>query len=159
MPATFIFVRHGESRKAMSKHGESMDLGLTEQGKAQAQDAGEWIADLGLLPDLIVHTRTARTRETAHLIAKRYAKIPPIHQVAAGFRDLAGLHKKLEQWTRKHPAQVVLFCGHHSSQQALTRAFGLGLKAKERGVVVVGLPSGEARASTLRRSRPQNPDR
>ena len=149
MPTTFIFVRHGESRKATSEQGNSMDLGLTEQGKAQAKDAGEWIADLGLLPDLIVHTRTVRTRETAQIIAKRYAKTPPIHQVAAGFRDLDGLHKKLEQWTRKHPAQVVLFCGHHSSQQALTRAFGLGLKAKERGVVVVGLVDGEASPTTL----------
>jgi bisphosphoglycerate-dependent phosphoglycerate mutase len=112
MPCTFIFVRHGESRKGTNERGNTADLGLTETGVAQATAAGEWIVDLGL-------------------------------QVAAGFRDLDGLHRKLNQWTRKNPAKVVLFCGHHSSQQALTRAFGLGLQSRERGVVVVGLPTGE----------------
>jgi phosphohistidine phosphatase SixA len=143
MPCTFIFVRHGESRKGTNERGNTADLGLTETGVAQATAAGEWIVDLGLQPELIVHTRTARTCETAELIAKRFEVSPPMLQVAAGFRDLDGLHRKLNQWTRKNPAKVVLFSGHHSSQQALTRAFGLGIQSRERGVVVVGLPTGE----------------
>ena len=110
------------------------------------------------MPETAHHHAFRRCQETGNaacLACNRLLK----GQVSTGFRGISGLRKELEQWTRKHPAYIVLFGGHHSSQQALTRAFGLGLKAKARGVVVVGLPSGEAQSSTWRHSRTKNLDR
>jgi broad specificity phosphatase PhoE len=146
MTSTFIFVRHGAANKTKDASGKTVDHGLTPRGIEHAKDAGRFILSLGITPQIIVHTRTPRTHQTAQLIAATYAEAIPMRQAKAGFRDLDGLHAKLEEWTRNQPAEVVLFCGHHSSQQALTREFRLGLKQKERGVIVLGLATGECRA-------------
>jgi phosphohistidine phosphatase SixA len=145
MTSTFIFVRHGAANKTKDANGKTVDYGLMPRGIEYAKDAGRWILSLGIIPQLIVHTQTPRTRQTAELIAATYAEAIPMRQVKAGFRNINKLHKKLEQWTRNQPAEVVLFCGHHSSQQALTQAFRLGLNQKERGVIVFGLTTGECR--------------
>jgi len=145
MIKTFIFVRHGSADKFKNQLGKTVDHGLTPEGVVQAQSAGQWIQSLGITPDLIVHTTTPRTIETAQIIAELYDDAIPTIKSKSGFSTLDGLHKKLEQWTLNNPARVVLFCGHHTSQQALTSALKLGLSKEERGVVVVGLPTGECR--------------
>jgi|GEM_PF-4771147 len=143
MTNTFIFVRHGSADKFKNHSGKTVDRGLTKVGVGEAKSAGEWLQSLGITPDLIVHTTTPRTIETAEIISELYGGLIPTLKSKSGFRSLGGLHKKLQQWTINHPSKIVLFCGHHSSQQALTSALKLGLSKEERGVVVVGLPTGE----------------
>ena len=145
MIKTFIFVRHGSADKFKNDSGKTVDRGLTNDGIGQARSAGEWLQSLGITPDLIVHTTTPRTIQTAEIIGELYGGDIPLVMSKSGFRTLEGLHKKLEQWTIDHPSSVVLFCGHHTSQQALTSALKLGLSKEERGVVVVGLLTGECR--------------
>ncbi|MDG1480677.1 MAG: phosphoglycerate mutase family protein [Myxococcota bacterium] len=145
MTSTFIFVRHGAANKTNDASGKTVDLGLTPCGIAHARDAGRRLLALSITPQLIVHTSTPRTRQTAQLIAAAYAEVIPMRQARAGFRDLDGLDAKLAKWTRSSPAEVVLFCGHHSSQQALTRAFRLDLKRAERGVILLEPTTGECR--------------
>ena len=145
MIKTFIFVRHGASDKVKNHRGKGVDRGLTNDGVGQAKSAGQWLQSLGITPDLIVHTTTPRTIQTAEIIGELYGGGIPLVRSKSGFRTLKGLHKKLEQWTINHPSKVLLFCGHHTSQQALTSALKLGLSKEERGVVVVGLPKGECR--------------
>jgi phosphohistidine phosphatase SixA len=145
MTTTFIFVRHGSADKFKNHRGKTVDRGLTPDGVAHARSAGQWLQSLGIVPDLIVHTTTPRTSQTSEVILKQYGGAIPIVKTKSGFRSLEGLHKKLEQWTTKHPSNVVLFCGHHTSQQALTKALNLALTSKDRGVVVVGLPTKESR--------------
>jgi broad specificity phosphatase PhoE len=150
MTTTFIFVRHGAADKVKNHLGKTVDHGLTPEGVVQAQSAGQWIQSLGITPDLIVHTTTPRTIETAQIIAELYDDAIPTIKSKSGFSTLDGLHKKLEQWTLNNPARVVLFCGHHTSQQVLKRAFRLGLSKEERAVVVIGLPTGESRSIGLK---------
>ena len=139
MPTTtrFVFVRHGDYPRLQPK-GPARDAeGLSDDGRAQAQAAGRWLSSQGLLPDLVVHTHTARTRETAQAVVAALGADIPLKQFRHGFGDMADLNAKLRAWTADHPAAVVLFCGHHSSQQALGRALGHKLPRAGRFLVVL----------------------
>ena len=50
---------------------------------------------------------------------------------------MADLDGKIAQWASQHPAGVVLFCGHDSSQRAITRLFGLDVSRDARSVLVL----------------------
>jgi len=145
MLRTFVFVRHGQALKTANPPGKPVDNGLTLRGKQQALDAARWLQSQGIEPDAIVYTQTPRARETASIIVGHYGGIPRLIQTRSGFRDQSGLHKKLKQWSNQSD-QTLLFCGHHSSQAALTKALSLPISQKERGVIVVDLQ--EWRAST-----------
>ena len=153
MNSTFVFVRHGAANKTRDEDGKAQDNGLTPCGIAHARETGRRLLSLGITPQLIVHTRTPRTRQTAHLIAAAYASEIQIKTTKSGFRDLDGLHTKLAGWTRSSPPGVVLFCGHHSSQQALTRAFRLGLKRADRGVILLEPVTGACRSIEVEADR------
>jgi broad specificity phosphatase PhoE len=64
----FVFARHGESVLNTERrvNGDpSVDVPLTDEGKAQAHKLGVEIANIGF--DLCIHTRFSRTRETAEI--------------------------------------------------------------------------------------------
>ena len=149
MPSTFIFVRHGENLKTKDGAGRSVDNGLTPGGLEYAHRAAEWVQSIGISPGLIVHTRKPRTRQTARVIAGLYRDETPIFEARSGFLDMTGLEAKLTRWTRNRSADVVLFCGHHTSQRVLTNTFGLQLKPQERVVIVLDLPTEEERSWSL----------
>jgi phosphohistidine phosphatase SixA len=136
-PTRFAFVRHGKT-PGLQPRGPARDAeSLSESGQAQACAAGRWLAAQGLRPDLVVHTETARTRETAQAVVAALGTDIPLEQFRHGFGDLADLNDKLATWTANHSAAFVLFCGHHTSQQALARALGRKLPRTERVVVVL----------------------
>jgi phosphohistidine phosphatase len=59
---TLVLLRH---TKAEHTFGVSdADRGLTDRGKADARAAGRWLADQGLLPDLVLCSPSRRTKET-----------------------------------------------------------------------------------------------
>ncbi len=149
MSSTFIFVRHGENLKTKDDAGRSVDNGLTPDGLEYAQRAAEWMQSIANSPGLIVHTRKPRTRQTARVIAGLYRDETPIFEARSGFSNMTGLEAKLTQWTRNRSADVVLFCGHHTSQVVLTNTFGLQLKPKERVVLVLKSPTEEDRDWSL----------
>jgi 2,3-bisphosphoglycerate-dependent phosphoglycerate mutase len=69
MTATLVLLRHGESTwNAAGKFTGWVDVGLSQDGEAEARRGGELLADAGLLPD-VCHTsvlrRAIRTAEIA----------------------------------------------------------------------------------------------
>lgn len=72
--AVLHLVRHGESGWNVERRiqGQSaLAAGLTETGREQARQTGEWLAEHAPDADLIVASDLRRTRETAEIIADR----------------------------------------------------------------------------------------
>ena len=121
---TVVFVRHGDRPRPKDK--------ITPLGRAQARVIGAWLADQGYDPDLFVHTRTVRTRETLEGVAEAMGSAAPIRPVPGGFQDFAGLERVVAGETG-----LVVFCAHHPMQGFLQRTFQLPMTAADRGVVVL----------------------
>jgi broad specificity phosphatase PhoE len=88
-PATFYFVRHGESEaNAARRFAGQSDSPLTERGRRQAEAIAEELADVKF--DRIVSSDLSRTRETAEAIAKRQGigleVIPELREIDVGDR-------------------------------------------------------------------------
>jgi broad specificity phosphatase PhoE len=71
------FVRHGESIVNASNVfsttvGSKHDLGLTEQGRQQANSGAQAALRTGIKPDLIIASPLKRAQETAAIIADAY---------------------------------------------------------------------------------------
>lgn len=135
----FVFVRHGECVKHEDKTAKAKAKELTPLGGEQAKAVGRWLKHIQLCPSTIIHTQTQRTKETAHHIIESLsdAKIERV-TCRSGFRNIRGFESKWAQWgqTLTKP-KVVIFVGHHSSQQTLTRCFKLPIKTKDRSIVVL----------------------
>jgi broad specificity phosphatase PhoE len=67
--ADFYFIRHGESEgnRAGIIQGRAPSA-LTQRGRAQAREAGDWMRSRGL--DLILYSPLARAEQTARIIAE-----------------------------------------------------------------------------------------
>jgi broad specificity phosphatase PhoE len=120
----FVFARHGESVLNIERriNGDpSVEVALTEEGRSQAHKLGVEIANIEF--DLCVHTRFARTRETAEIaLAGRevpFAVEPLLDDIDVG--DFEG--EKLETyraWKHSH-AREVPFPGGESLDNAALR--------------------------------------
>jgi broad specificity phosphatase PhoE len=120
----FVFARHGESVLNIERrmNGDpSVEVALTEEGRSQAHKLGVEIANIEF--DLCVHTRFARTRETAEIaLAGRevpFAVEPLLDDIDVG--DFEG--EKLETyraWKHSH-AREVPFPGGESLDDAALR--------------------------------------
>ncbi|QES46928.1 histidine phosphatase family protein [Streptomyces venezuelae] len=70
-----LVVRHA---KAVPKDAaEDFERGLSERGRADAPEAGRWLADTGLGADLVLCSPARRTRQTWQLIAPVLPDPPP----------------------------------------------------------------------------------
>ena len=63
-PRRLVLVRHAEAGPA----AVDADRQLTPGGERQAADAGRWLADAGVRPDLVVGSPARRTRQTWDLL-------------------------------------------------------------------------------------------
>jgi len=73
---TLLLLRHG---KAESYNADSdRERMLTGRGARDASSVGEWLADGGLLPDLVIASDAARARQTANLAAEAMHYDSPI---------------------------------------------------------------------------------
>jgi phosphohistidine phosphatase len=72
---TLVLLRHAKAETP----GDQLDFDrrLTEKGAADADAAGAWLADEGLVPDLVICSPAARTRQTWHGVAVALAQAAP----------------------------------------------------------------------------------
>ena len=120
----FVFVRHGESVLNIERriNGDpSVEVPLTELGESQAHKLGVEIANIGF--DLCVHTRFARTRQTAEIAlagrAVPFAVEPLLDDIDVG--DLEGeTLEAYRAWKHSH-AREVPFPGGESLDDAARR--------------------------------------
>jgi len=129
----FVFVRHGTYDKTTPN---PKTASLLERGRSEARRAGEFLRLQGISPDLIVTTRTARTTETAEIIAATLGTAIPIRTTSGGFAPGKGdLEAKLQEWTQDapHPVKTLLLVGHHPQQDYCLRELGRQVEIPREG--------------------------
>ena len=120
----FVFARHGESVLNVERriNGDpSVDVPLTDEGRSRAHKLGVEIANIEF--DLCVHTRFARTRETAEIaLAGRdvpFTVEPLLDDIDVG--ELEGEEiETYRAWKHSH-AREVPFPGGESLDDAALR--------------------------------------
>jgi phosphohistidine phosphatase len=68
---TLLMLRH--SKSAYPEGAADIDRPLSPRGQRDAVSAGTWIGGQGLIPDLVVCSAAARTRQTWDLVSDRLA--------------------------------------------------------------------------------------
>ncbi len=61
-----VVVRHAKAEQVASS---DMERGLTDRGRADAAEAGAWLASRGFVPDHVLVSSAVRTRETWEAVA------------------------------------------------------------------------------------------
>ena len=120
----FVFARHGESALNLERriNGDpSVDVPLTEDGRSQAHRLGVEIANISF--DLCIHTRFARTRQTAE-IALDGRDVPLTEEPLLDDIDVGELEgetlEAYRAWKHSH-AREVPFPGGESLDDAAVR--------------------------------------
>lgn len=70
---TLIIMRHAEAEWGMDDFNRS----LTRRGHAQAPQAGSWLMEQGLIPDMLVSSAALRTRQTTTWISEALGEKAP----------------------------------------------------------------------------------
>ncbi|MCG6902869.1 MAG: histidine phosphatase family protein [Rhodobacter sp.] len=81
MTLRLILTRHAKSSWDMPATGDH-DRPLNARGREAAQAIGQWLADNGYAPDLVLSSDAARTRETWALMAASFATAPKVEWIA-----------------------------------------------------------------------------
>jgi broad specificity phosphatase PhoE len=139
----YVLARHGESTLNFENriNGDpAVPVALTEQGRAEARLLGEQLAHVQL--DLCVHTRFARTLETAEIVlAGRGVPLelePLLDDIDVGELE-GGTIEDYRAWKRRHHRSDP-FPGGESLDDAARRyaeAFRRILKREETSILVV----------------------
>ncbi len=69
-----LFIRHGIAMERPEFEGDDMDRPLTEEGVRKAQKAFLGLARIYDDPELILHSPALRARQTAAILAERFAR-------------------------------------------------------------------------------------
>ncbi len=77
MTHRLILIRHAKSSWD-DPFGDDHARVLNHRGQASAKAIGEWLADKGYTPDIVLCSDAARTQETAALIIGQLAPAPPV---------------------------------------------------------------------------------
>lgn len=66
-----ILLRHGDAERD-SESGDDFDRRLSDRGREESARMGETLAELGLVPDLVLASAAMRTRETWTALAQAF---------------------------------------------------------------------------------------
>ncbi len=73
---TLVLVRHGATSLTADKRFSGglagSNPGLTDEGRAQVREVGEWLAPIAEAVDVVVTSPVRRTRESAEILAERF---------------------------------------------------------------------------------------
>ena len=140
-----ILLRHAHAEPAGAGQAD-FDRPLSPQGLAEAEAAGRWLAERGLVPDRVLCSPARRTRETleAVLAVTGYAEQrlePAIYEATPG--SLFGVLQAHDEVER------LLLVGHNPGMERLLALLHSGQSGDYRGmptasVAVLSLPSQQA---------------
>ncbi len=141
----FVFVRHGKKEGKQGENGP-----LTEEGRMQARQAGEYLKSQGLTPDWVCHTPKKRTKETAEGVLEALGVKCPVRPphgwdiggTRRGEKEelRAAIEREIEGFfaAAPHESSVTMFVGHNTQQGPLRKQFGFPEIPKgHRGCVLV----------------------
>ncbi|MGO8797685.1 MAG: SixA phosphatase family protein [Roseiarcus sp.] len=67
-----LLLRHAKAIPSTGRH--DYDRALIERGRRDAAKIAAFVAEIGLIPDLVVYSSAERTRETAAIVAKAWPR-------------------------------------------------------------------------------------
>lgn len=137
-----ILLRHAHAEPAVEGQPD-MDRPLSPQGLAEAQAAGRWMAEQGIVPDRVLCSPSRRTRETLEAVLETIGYVDQrlddsVYEATAG--TLAGLADGNRE------AERLMLVGHNPGLERLAALMHSGQSGDYRGmppasVVVLRLPA------------------
>lgn len=114
-----IITRHAKA--AWPEGVPDLERPLAERGRRDAPRAGRFLAESALVPDRVICSPAARTRETFGLISSAWESVPPVDYDEGVYA--AGLAALLAVVRGAPPAsRVLMVVGHNPGMQGLTLA-------------------------------------
>ena len=114
-----IIARHAKA--AWPEGVPDLERPLEERGRRDAPRAGRWLSAAGLVPDAVICSPAARTRETFSLISSEWDSVPTVDYdervYAAGLAALLTVVREAPSASR-----ALMVVGHNPGMQALTLA-------------------------------------
>ena len=137
-----ILLRHAHAKPATTGQAD-MDRPLSPEGLAEAEAAGVWLAEQGLVPDRALCSPSRRTRETLEAVLARIGYVdqrlePGIYDATPGaLAALADSHREAER---------LLLVGHNPGLEQLAALMHSGQSGDYRGmppggIAVLSLPA------------------
>jgi len=106
-----LFLRHGLAEARETWDGDDRARPLTEPGRKAIRRTATCLAELGVVPELVVTSPLARARETAEIAAAGLGvgdRVVEDERLAPGF-DAARLRSVLEE---RHVTGAIMLVGH-----------------------------------------------
>lgn len=115
-----ILFRHGKA-DVLATVGDDQDRPLAERGRFESEISGRWLADEGFIPDRVLVSPSARTRETWTIAG---ALLPDCPISVVDDLYLAPWENLQEAIVEAAPgAQTVMVVGHNPGLQELSAEF------------------------------------
>ena len=140
-----ILLRHAHAEPASAGQAD-LDRPLSPEGLAEAEAAGRWLAEQGLVPDCVLCSPARRTRETLEAVLGAIGYVEQrledaIYEATSGtLAALADTHREAER---------LLLVGHNPGLEHLAALMHSGQSGDYRGmppggIVVLTLPADAA---------------
>lgn len=138
-----ILLRHAHAEPATAGQPD-LDRPLSPQGLAEAEAAGRWLAEQGLIPDCVLSSPARRARETLETVLDAIGYVEQrlderIYEATAGvLAEVADSYRDTER---------LMMVGHNPGFERLAALMHSGQSGDYRGmptasVVVLSLPAG-----------------
>ena len=130
-----ILLRHAHAEAAGSGQAD-LDRPLSPEGLAEAEAAGRWLRDKGLMPDRVLCSPARRTRETLEAVLGAVGYVdqrlePSIYEATPGtLMELADAHRD---------AGRLLLVGHNPGFEQLAALLHSGQSGDYRGMPPAGI--------------------
>jgi len=137
-----VLLRHAHAEEAAPGQND-LDRPLSAEGLAEAEAAGRWLRDKGLVPDCVLCSPSRRTRETLEAVLAAIGYVDQrlddgIYEASPGaLAALADQHRDVER---------LMLVGHNPGLEQLAALMHSGQSGDYRGmppgaVVVLRLPA------------------
>jgi phosphohistidine phosphatase len=149
------FLRHGPAGDPNAWQGDDAERPLTEEGKEQLARVAAGLADLGLVPDLILTSPLLRAGQTAEIVARELGipeRVATEDRLAPGFG-----RKQLHGILADHPGYPSLMLVGHEPDFSKTAGKLIGgarLAIAKGGLASIDVPDVESLKGTLLRLAP-----
>jgi phosphohistidine phosphatase len=133
-----LLLRHAKAETPTG--GDDYERALTDRGRDDARRIGDLIAARGLVPDLLIYSSAARTRETAEIVAANWPK-----RVKSVAED--GLYEASRQFimlkVRNAPdrAEVAMIVGHNPGIGELANHLTASAAKEDRSRMAAAFPT------------------
>ena len=130
-----ILLRHAHAEPASAGQAD-IDRPLSPEGLAEAEAAGRWLRDKGLVPDQVLCSPARRARETLEAVLAAIGYVdqrlePVIYEATPGaLASLADAHREVER---------LLLVGHNPGFEQLAALMHSGQSGDYRGMPPAGI--------------------